>query len=98
MKRRAVSAPPGGPEMWAVAGCLFEIVLPGGGWSWRGLGPGPQVTMLDEHDRPTGRHFRFRAEEAGEVELLFRREDAAEAGVVVRMAPELTAPGRPAQS
>ena len=37
------------PEIWVVAGCLFEVSLPDGGacpWRWRN--PGPDVTEKRE--------------------------------------------------
>lgn len=65
------------PELYAVAGCLFEVSLPEGeGASWSWSGGQPEVTHLGESARGGRRHFRFRAEaagaEAGQVGLRFR--------------------------
>jgi hypothetical protein len=85
------------PEIWVVAGCLFEVSLPDGGacpWRWRN--PSPDVTLLGEGIRGTARHFRFRAEasgaKAGTVQLRFGNTNDAGAVVVrailVRVVPE----------
>lgn len=76
------------PALWVVAGCLFEVSLPEPGeppWQWRG--PDPQVTLLASARRGTNRHFRFRGEVAGQVDLRFVRGDV-ERTVAVRIAPE----------
>jgi hypothetical protein len=76
-----------------VAGCLFEVSLPGGsetGWRW--TAPTADVTLLAEESRDGRQHFRFRAEAAGAaagaVCLQFRAADGREAEVVVGVAPE----------
>jgi hypothetical protein len=85
------------PEIWVVAGCLFEVSLPDGGalpWQWRN--PGPEVTLLGEAVGGDARHFRFRAEasgaEAGTVQLRFGNTNDHGAvvvrAVVVRVVPE----------
>lgn len=84
------------PVLWAVAGCLFEVSLverAGATWHW--ADPPPGVTLLGESVRGDQRHFRFRAEEEGEVALRFRGR-TAERGVVLRsvlvhVAPEQVA-------
>lgn len=76
-----------------VAGCLFEVSLPGGaeaGWRW--TAPSADVTLLAEDGRHGRQHFRFRAEgaaaAAGMTRLRFRAADGSEAEVVVGVAPE----------
>ncbi len=87
------------PVLWAVAGCLFEVSLPeraGAGWHW--ADPPPGVILLGESVRGDLRHFRFRADAAGEVALRFRGRTTERAvllrSVVVHVAPEL-APAEP---
>lgn len=75
-----------------VAGCLFEVSLPGGGTPrWECDGHGPEVTLLAEAVEGDEHRFRFRAEAAGalagSVELRFRCGDR-ERSVVVPVAPE----------
>jgi carboxylesterase len=75
------------PATWAVAGCLFEVSLPGSGWRW--AGPSPAVTLLGEDRRDGRHHFRFRAEAPGSAVLAFTGEDGGgERSLVVRIAPE----------
>ncbi len=89
------------PELWAVAGCLFEVALPErAGASWHWADPPPGVTLLGESVRGDQRHFRFRAEEEGaelgKVSLRFRCRTAERAvvlrSVVVHVAPEKDLP------
>jgi len=74
-----------GASLWVVAGCLFEVSLPGAGW--RSVDPPPAVTLLAGGARSHLHHFRFRAEEAGVVVLSFARADL-QVDQVVRIAPE----------
>ncbi len=54
------------PELWAVAGCLFEVAFPAGGWRWDGAEPASGVTLVGERtDGASRQHVRFRAEAAG---------------------------------
>ena len=76
------------PSVWVVAGCLFEVSLPGvHRASWRGAEPGPEVVLLSEDRRGDHHHFRFRAGAPGEVALCFVG-DAGECVVHVLIAPE----------
>jgi hypothetical protein len=80
------------PTLWVVAGCLFEISLPGGAWRW--TNEGPEVTLLGHGVRGGREHLRFRAEapgaKAGAVKLRFERDGAGapSRSVAVRIAPE----------
>jgi hypothetical protein len=79
--------------LFVVAGCLFEVSLPGGpGAGWRWTARTPHVTLLSEDTRGGRQHFRFRAEAegaaAGAATLRFRSTNGGEAEVVVRVAPE----------
>jgi hypothetical protein len=73
-----------------VAGCLFEVSLPPDGSSeWRCFDPPAQVTLLSDGIRDGRRHFRFRAEAAGEVELRFSTAAGdPDRTMVVRVVPE----------
>ena len=78
--------------MWVVAGCLFDVSLPGDGMPrWRFDSTGPEVTLLADAVGAGEHRFRFRAEAAGAtagaVELRFRCGDM-ERSTVVRVAPE----------
>lgn len=76
------------PAVWVVAGCLFEVSLAEPGdppWEWHGREP--RVTLLASALRGPHRHFRFRAEGAGDVDLRFGGRDV-ERTVAVRIAPE----------
>jgi len=86
------------PQVWAVAGCLFEVSVPEDGratWEWDGAAAG--MTLLSESVRGRRRHFRFRAEAeavgAGEVPLRFRWHSAERGRVLrtiaVHVAPEV---------
>jgi hypothetical protein len=80
------------PALVAVAGCLFEVSLPGDeSTPWRCDAGGPAMTLLADGRRHGRHHFRFRAEAAaaaaGEVELRFFR-GPAERTVTVRVAAE----------
>ena len=80
-------------EVWVVAGCLFEVVLPAGGpsscWRWTRR---PEVTLLTDAVRGGSHHFRFRAEAAGanaaDIELSFRGPERIACTVPLRIAPE----------
>jgi hypothetical protein len=75
------------PQLWVVAGCLFEIsgsVAPH--WEW--VDVPSSVTLLGEDMRDGSRHFRFRAEAPGLVLLRWRDADGVEGSVGVRIAPE----------
>lgn|GEM_PF-199387 len=84
-----------GPALvWVVAGCLFEVSLPGGGWRW--ANPGPEVTLLGDAPRDGSQHLRFRAEAAGAgagvAELRFEGDGGQARVVSVRIAPEAANP------
>ena len=72
--------------LWVVAGCLFEVSLPDGGWRWTNARP--EVTLLGEDGREGRSHLRFRAEAPGSVVLRFERDGARPRLVSVRIAPE----------
>jgi hypothetical protein len=89
-------------EVWAVAGCLFEVHLPrpqdGAHWCWvratpfgHGAGDAP-VTLLGEHpaDEPEDTcRLRFRAERPGQAVLTFERGPEVDpVHVTVSIAPE----------
>ncbi len=83
------------PQLWAVAGSLFEVSLPekeGEQWCWADPPP-PGVTLVGESLRGPHRHFRFRAETEGDVALRFRNRTAERAvvlrSVAVRVAPDV---------
>ncbi|MGH9156374.1 MAG: alpha/beta hydrolase [Acidimicrobiales bacterium] len=88
IERRTVrfAAEATGPVLWAVAGCLFEVSLPGRGW--RCVGPPPSVTLVSGDDRGRHHRFRFRAEVEGGSTLVFTQGAGAEHAVVVRITPE----------
>jgi hypothetical protein len=76
------------PQVWAVAGCLFEVSLPADtGSPWRWMNPHPVVTLVAEGLRGRSSHLRFRAEAAGDVELRFGHA-GTERAVLVRIVPE----------
>ncbi len=79
------------PELRAVAGCLFEVVLPAGTeipWTWTERPD--EVTLLADECHGNEHRFRFRAEVAcaGAVRLTFGRDGKADQTVLVRIAPE----------
>ncbi|HVL93138.1 MAG TPA: alpha/beta fold hydrolase [Acidimicrobiales bacterium] len=78
------------PATWVVAGCLFEVSLPGSGWRW--VGPSPAVTLVGEDRRDGRHHFRFRAEAPGSAVLVYTGGygGGGERSLVVRIAPEST--------
>ena len=76
------------PTVWVVAGCLFEVSLPDdAGGPWRCTAPPARLTLLGEGVRDGRRHFRLRAEAAGEVELRLSRFNA-DRTVTIRIVPE----------
>ena len=86
------------PQVWVVAGCLFEVSLSersGAGWRLAGEPPAG-LTFLGEVVRGDRRNFRFRAEgdaaDAGEVSIRFRGRSPSKTvvmkSVVVHVAPE----------
>lgn len=86
------------PQIWAVAGCLFEVSVAedaGSPWQFDGSAAGTGMTLLGESVRAGRRHFRFRAEAeavgAGEVQLRFRMQ-SAQRGRVLRTVPVHVAP------
>jgi hypothetical protein len=93
-----VTAGAAGPQLWVVAGCLFEVSLPSSAGRWRprdrneGDGDGKNgdhVTLLAEHIEDDRQHFRFRAEAPGTVELHFQPDDGVrETTVHLLIAPE----------
>ena len=74
--------------LWVVAGCLFEVSFPADGEPWRWSGDIAAVTLLAEEGRGGDHHFRFRAEAAGPVDLVFTHGNDPPATVAVRIAPE----------
>ena len=75
------------PTVWVVAGCLLEVSLPEDAGPWRRPDPPAHLTLLGEGVREGRRHFRFRAEAAGEVELRFSKANS-DSAVIVHIVPE----------
>jgi hypothetical protein len=81
------------PVVWVVAGCLFEVSFAEGNgrsWAWDD-DAGATATLLHESVRGDRRHFRFRAEAAGEIALRFRAR-SEERGMSMRVVTVPVAP------
>ena len=89
----------GSPTVAAVAGCLFDVVVPGeSGDVVRWVGPSPAVSLAREDPNPAYDpderlwHLRFRAEKPGTVALRLVRDRPGkrpvETSLTLRIRPE----------
>jgi len=95
IERRAASfaADVAQPAVAAVAGCLFEVALPGAGW--RLVDPPAAVTVLGDRVGQGRQHVRLRAESPGAATLAFADGDGHAHHVRLRVAPEQLPTPRP---